>query len=103
MESPEESGMLELYPRALRNGRRRRRMPGISTRGDVMSKLCWLVLGLGLTLTTIATAQEPAHRAPDPVLVERARKLLDAVPLIDGHNDLPWEYRNRVKNHLEKI
>src|SRR6185295_13321276 len=34
---------------------------------------------------------------------ERARKLLDQVPLIDGHNDLPWEYRKRVRNHLEKI
>jgi membrane dipeptidase len=36
-------------------------------------------------------------------LVARARKILDEVPLVDGHNDLPWEYRERVKNHLDKI
>jgi membrane dipeptidase len=25
------------------------------------------------------------------------------VPLIDGHNDLPWELRQRVSNHLDKL
>jgi membrane dipeptidase len=71
-----------------------------------MPKLCWLALGLGLTFAAIAAnsaAQETVHKSPDPALVERARRLLDTVPLIDGHNDLPWEYRQRVKNHLEKI
>jgi membrane dipeptidase len=57
---------------------------------------------LGLTLAAASGAQ-PVHQAPAPALVERARKLLDEVPLIDGHNDLPWEYRQRVQNHLEKI
>src|SRR3954465_10380803 len=72
-------------------------------RGDDMPKICWLALGLALTFATIAVAQEATHRAPDPALVERARKLLETVPLVDGHNDLPWEYRKRVQNHLEKI
>ncbi|HXU29529.1 MAG TPA: dipeptidase [Thermoanaerobaculia bacterium] len=40
---------------------------------------------------------------PDPALVERARKLLDATPLIDGHNDLPWEYRKRFDRRLGEI
>jgi membrane dipeptidase len=31
-------------------------------------------------------------QAPDPAL-EHARKLLHSTPLIDGHNDLPWEIR----------
>ena len=68
-------------------------------------KICWLGIGaLGLTLAGSAVrAAEPAHRPPDPALVERARKLLDEVPLVDGHNDLAWEYRKRVKNHLDKI
>ncbi len=35
--------------------------------------------------------------------MERARRILREVPLIDGHNDLPWEYRQRVKNQLAKI
>jgi membrane dipeptidase len=31
-------------------------------------------------------------QAPDPYLA-RARKLLAATPIIDGHNDVPWEIR----------
>lgn len=30
-------------------------------------------------------------------------RILREVPLIDGHNDLPWQYRERVKNHLAQI
>jgi membrane dipeptidase len=33
----------------------------------------------------------------------RVTKILTDVPLIDGHNDLPWEYHERVKNHLAQI
>ena len=35
--------------------------------------------------------------------MERARKILDRVPLVDGHNDLPWEYRKRFQNHMDRI
>lgn len=38
----------------------------------------------------------------DP-LVERARRILREVPLVDGHNDVPWQYHQRVKNHLSQI
>ena len=31
-------------------------------------------------------------QSDDPFL-ERARELHRRVPLIDGHNDLPWQYR----------
>lgn len=48
-----------------------------------------LVLTLLLALTTNA---QPA--------VDR---ILKEVPLIDGHNDLPWQYRERAKNQLAKI
>lgn len=30
----------------------------------------------------------------------RAIRLMERTPLIDGHNDLPWQYRSRHKNHL---
>src|ERR1051325_10296870 len=33
----------------------------------------------------------------------RVDRILTEVPLIDGHNDLPWEYHERVKNHLAAI
>jgi membrane dipeptidase len=65
-------------------------------------RLCWLCMTLSLVPAGAITAA-PAHQAPDPALVAHARKLLDAVPLIDGHNDLAWEYRTRVQNHLDKI
>jgi membrane dipeptidase len=66
-------------------------------------KSCWLAVLLAVIDTAAGSAAEPVHRTPDPALVERARKLLNEVPLIDGHNDLAWEYRERVQNHLEKI
>jgi membrane dipeptidase len=45
-----------------------------------------LLLALVVTSATTAAAQS------DPAL-ERARKILRSVPLIDGHNDLAWEIR----------
>ncbi len=33
----------------------------------------------------------------------RVQRILRDVPLIDGHNDLPWQYQKRVANQLEKI
>jgi membrane dipeptidase len=30
---------------------------------------------------------------PDPAHVDKAREILRGVPLIDGHNDLPWQFR----------
>jgi membrane dipeptidase len=60
--------------------------------------ICLLIGGAALA-TAVAAEAAP----PDPALVARARKILDEVPLVDGHNDLPWEYRERVKNHLDKI
>ncbi len=34
---------------------------------------------------------------------QRALELMAETPLIDGHNDLPWQYRSRVDNRLEAI
>lgn len=36
-------------------------------------------------------------------LLARARRLLREVPLIDGHNDVPWQYWVRARNHIDKI
>jgi len=65
----------------------------------------WLgAWAIGLALAGAAGGRAAAeHRAPDPALIERARKLLDQVPLVDGHNDLAWEYRKREQNHLDRI
>ena len=47
--------------------------------------------GLLLLALLVITAAEAAAQN-DPAL-ERARKILRSVPLIDGHNDLAWEIR----------
>src|SRR6185369_12631340 len=70
--------------------------------GSFMRRMICLSAAAVLAVTL---AEVPLGAAPqaDPALVARARKILDEVPLVDGHNDLPWEYRERVKNHLDKI
>jgi membrane dipeptidase len=51
-----------------------------------------LTLVLSLVLALTATAQDA-----------RVDRILREVPLIDGHNDLPWQYRERVNNQLSKL
>ncbi len=40
--------------------------------------------------------------AVDPAVLERARALLAAHPVVDGHNDLPWELRVQVRYDLDR-
>ena len=53
-----------------------------------------VLLILCLVLPAVATAQE------DPSLV-RARRLLATMPIIDGHNDLPWEIRTSPISRMD--
>jgi membrane dipeptidase len=46
-----------------------------------------------LLLALVVTSGASADAQSDPAL-ERARKILRSVPLIDGHNDLAWEIRH---------
>lgn len=32
-----------------------------------------------------------------------AREVLSETPLIDGHNDVPWQYHSRVNNHMADL
>jgi membrane dipeptidase len=52
-----------------------------------------------ITLLTLVIAATAAFAQTDA----RVERILTEVPLIDGHNDLPWEYRDRVKNHLAQL
>lgn len=36
-------------------------------------------------------------------LVERARRILKEVPLVDGHNDLAWRFREKTGNRIDQI
>lgn len=48
-----------------------------------------------LAATAAAEEQSPEY--------QHALELLAETPLIDGHNDVPWQYRRRVDNRLEEL
>ena len=53
------------------------------------------LIALALVLVAASASAETTAARIDRILRE--------VPLIDGHNDLPWQYEERVKNHLAQI
>ncbi len=63
-----------------------------------MSKLlvALALLSVAAPLAALVTPQA------DPVL-DRARRLLRDTPIIDGHNDYPWEVRQRAKLDLAAL
>ncbi|UCH64202.1 MAG: dipeptidase [Fidelibacterota bacterium] len=58
-----------------------------------------------LTFTSLALGSGAGESATDTdkALLKKARQIMKEVPLIDGHNDTAWQYRNRVNNHLDAI
>lgn len=76
-----------------------------------LSRLSALCLGAGLALPLAhapAVAQQTARStgataasAPRDPYLERARRVLATTPLIDGHNDLPWEIRDNAKPPMD--
>ncbi|HET7038590.1 MAG TPA: dipeptidase, partial [Gemmatimonadales bacterium] len=59
-------------------------------------------VALALTLSAALPPCRPAASQQDPALL-RARAILREVPLIDGHNDLPWEMRNRAGYSFDSL
>ncbi|MEO6154998.1 MAG: membrane dipeptidase, partial [Thermomonas sp.] len=57
-------------------------------------KLAWLI-AVAIACSSLAQAATPASGKTDAVLAARVAKVLADTPLIDGHNDLPWELRAR--------
>ncbi|XP_075310063.1 dipeptidase 1 isoform X3 [Odontesthes bonariensis] len=52
-------------------------------------------LALWISSCAIALAQDPN--------MTRALQLMSETPLIDGHNDLPWQLRKQFNNELNKV
>lgn len=50
-------------------------------------------------LPAALAAAHPAA-AQDDALLERARRIHASAPLVDGHNDLPWEIREKAQGDL---
>jgi membrane dipeptidase len=60
-----------------------------------------VVLSLTSLCLTLACTQPKEVLPKDPA--QRARALHALVPLIDGHNDLPWQYRQKANRDLSRI
>lgn len=71
----------------------------------------WLAAAGIAALATLGNAPAAGEEAddveapapPPAELIERARELLREVPLVDGHNDTPWQYRERTGNQLARL
>jgi len=50
---------------------------------------------LALAAVLAASAQPASAQSIDPAVAKRIDRILTATPLIDGHNDLPWELREK--------
>ncbi|HEU0014280.1 MAG TPA: dipeptidase [Longimicrobium sp.] len=48
-------------------------------------------------------AAPPAHAQDDAALLERARRIHARAPLVDGHNDLPWEIREKAAGDVSRM
>jgi membrane dipeptidase len=55
--------------------------------------------GLG-TVSTESAGRQQSSQAPEAAA--RVRAILAATPLVDGHNDVPWSYREEVENRLSR-
>jgi membrane dipeptidase len=51
----------------------------------------------------LPAAAKPPSKAPTADAAVRVAKVLTRTPLIDGHNDLPWEIRSRFGGDFSKI
>jgi len=60
-----------------------------------------VILAATLSFTTMSSSAE--SKGTDPALLAKAEKILSESPLIDGHNDVPWTYKEKVENHLARI
>src|ERR1022692_513274 len=62
-----------------------------------LSAFCFL-------LSIAIPAQTTNHSfMPDPARLKVIDQILRQVPLIDGHNDLPWQFREQCKDDLDAI
>jgi membrane dipeptidase len=56
-----------------------------------------------LTLLLLSMTIVDSRQAAESVLLDRARALHRATPLIDGHNDYPWALREKAQRDLDKL
>ncbi len=78
-------------------------------RAACLRTTCLRATGLALAVLAIACGAQTvcaADRAAPPADADyaaRVARILAATPLVDGHNDLPWELRERFKSDLSAV
>ena len=82
---------LSRSPESFRGPRGRRLRP--TARGLILRMVAsFIIMSPSFVLKSLAEEPVVQSKIPAPQL-ERVRKLLRESPLIDGHNDTPWQYR----------
>ncbi|XP_072013990.1 dipeptidase 1-like [Amphiura filiformis] len=63
------------------------------------------VVAATLVILSIAIAVPIALKNNEAELssMEKARQWMKETPLIDGHNDLPWQFKTEVNNEISKV
>ena len=61
------------------------------------------IIGLAAAFLGVLAAPALTRAAPESDYHARLVRVLKVTPLIDGHNDLPWEIRERFKGRLSAI
>src|SRR5689334_20551591 len=62
----------------------------------IFALLIFLILALAATLQAIADDKAAPARRRQPVqLTEEAQRIHQEAIVIDGHNDLPWQFREK--------
>jgi membrane dipeptidase len=65
-----------------------------------MSRAIFALVLAGTLLPLIGAAVAPQS---NDASVDRAKRLLRDVPIVDGHNDYPWQVRERAKGDLDAL
>ncbi len=68
-----------------------------------MTRRVGALLGAAIAAAVSYGSAPVAYAEEERASREHVLRLLREVPLIDGHNDVPWQYRTRVANHLDRI
>lgn len=76
--------------------------PRTSTTWTARLAACALAIALAGCASTDRAGGGPAG-ATDEELLARVHAILADTPLIDGHNDIPWQYRQRAGNNLDGL
>lgn len=58
---------------------------------------------LALVLVCFVSLRAETKKGEEGGIPAQVRLILRKTPLIDGHNDLPWQFEKRYKNHIDKM